>query len=39
MKVFFAILYSQLCDEKYEVKKEYREFLEKLIKKTKELGC
>ena len=39
MKVFFAIPYSQLCDEKYEVKKEYREFLEKLIKKTKELGC
>lgn len=35
MKVFFAIPYSQLCDEKYEVKKEYRIFLEKLINETK----
>ena len=39
MKIFFAIPYSQLCDEKYEVKKEYREFLEKLIEETKKLGC
>ena len=39
MKIFFAIPYSQLCDEKYEVKKEYREFLEDLIGETKKLGC
>lgn len=39
MKIFFAIPYSQLCDEKYEVKKEYREFLEKIIAETKKLGC
>lgn len=39
MKVFFAIPYSQLCDEKYEVKKEYRIFLEKLINETKKIGC
>lgn len=39
MKVFFAIPYSQLCDEKYEVKKEYRIFLERLINETKKLGC
>ncbi len=39
MKVFFAIPYSQLCDEKYEVKKEYRIFLEKLINETKKMGC
>ena len=39
MKIFFAIPYSQLCDKKYEVKKEYREFLEKLIEETKKLGC
>lgn len=38
MKVFFAIPYSQLCDEKYEVKKEYRIFLEKLINETKKIG-
>lgn len=30
MKVFFAIPYSQLCDEKYEVKKEYRIFFRKI---------
>ena len=39
MKVFFAIPYSQLCDENYEVEKKYRIFLEKLIKETKKLGC
>lgn len=39
MKVFFAIPYSQLCNEKYEVKKEYRIFLEKLVNETKRLGC
>lgn len=39
MKVFFAIPYSQLCDEKYEVKKEYRIFLERLVNETKKLGC
>lgn len=39
MKIFFAIPYSQLCDEKYEVKKEYRIFLEKLIDETKKMGC
>ena len=39
MKVFFAIPYSQLCDEKYEVEKEYRIFLERLINETKKLGC
>lgn len=39
MKVFFAIPYSQLCNEKYEVKKEYRIFLENLINETKKLRC
>lgn len=39
MKVFFAIPYSQLCDEKYEVKKEYRIFLERLVNETRKLGC
>lgn len=40
MKIFLAMPYSQLCDkEKYEVKKEYRIFFEKLTKSIKELGC
>lgn len=39
MKIFFAIPYSQLCDEHYVVRKNYREFLEKLIQSTKQLGC
>ena len=39
MKIFFAIPYSQLCDEKYEVKKEYRDFLEKIIEETKKIDC
>lgn len=39
MKIFFAIPYSQLCNEKYEIKKVYRDFLEKLITETKKLGC
>ena len=38
MKVFFAIPYSQLCDENYELKKEYRIFLERLTTETKKLG-
>ncbi len=39
MKVFFAMPYSQLCDtNKYEVKKEYRCFFEKLIKRVKDEG-
>lgn len=40
MKIFLAMPYSQLCDEeKYEVKKEYKVFFEKLTKSIKDLGC
>lgn len=28
MKVFLAMPYSQLCDENYEVKSEYKIFLQ-----------
>lgn len=31
MKVFLAMPYSQLCDEKYELKEEYKRFFVKLI--------
>lgn len=40
MKVFLAIPYSQLCDnKKYELKGEYRIFFEKLIKEFKKINC
>ena len=35
MKVFLAMPYSQLCDENYEVKIEYRQFFTKLTKEKK----
>lgn len=38
MLVFLATPYSQLCDEEYKVKKEYKEFFEKLTKEIKNLG-
>ena len=38
MLVFLATPYSQLCDEEYKVKKEYKEFFEKLTKEIKKLG-
>ncbi len=37
MKVFLAMPYSQLCDQKYELKKEYKKFFTKLIKELKRL--
>lgn|SRR5574344_1827083 len=39
MKVFLAMPYSQLCDQKYELKKEYRLFFEKLTSEIKKMGC
>ena len=39
MKVFLAMPYSQLCDDKYEVKDEYRLFFNKLTDKLKEIKC
>ena len=38
MLIFLATPYSQLCDEEYKVKKEYKEFFEKLTKEIKKLG-
>lgn len=38
MLVFLVTPYSQLCDEEYKVKKEYKEFFEKLTKEIKKLG-
>jgi len=39
MKVFLAMPYSQLCDSKYEVKKEYKDFFESITKELKKIGC
>lgn len=39
MKVFLAIPYSQLCDESYEVKAEYKEFFTKLTNELKKINC
>lgn len=39
MKVFLAMPYSQLCNQKYELKKEYRIFFEKLTAEIKKIGC
>lgn len=39
MKVFLAMPYSQLCDEKYEVKEEYKNFLVRLTNELKNLNC
>lgn len=38
MLVFLATPYSQLCDEEYKVKKEYKDFFEKLTKEIKKMG-
>lgn len=39
MKVFLAMPYSQLCDEKYEVKTEYKIFFTKLTDELKKINC
>lgn len=39
MKVFLAMPYSQLCDEKYEVKKEYKGFFTKLTNEIRKIKC
>lgn len=39
MKVFLAMPYSQLCDEKYEVKTEYKNFFTKLTDELKKINC
>lgn len=39
MKVFLAMPYSQLCDEKYEVKPEYKIFFTKLTNELKKINC
>ena len=38
MLVFLATPYSQLCDEEYKVKNEYKDFFEKLTKEIKKMG-
>jgi len=38
MKVFIAMPYSQLCDENYILKEQYKNFCEKLTKNISELG-
>lgn len=39
MKVFLAMPYSQLCDEKYEIKTEYKDFFTKLTEELKKINC
>ena len=39
MFVFIAMPYSQLCDESYLLKSEYKDFCIKLTTKLKEIGC
>lgn len=39
MKVFLAMPYSQLCNEKYEVKSEYKSFFIKLTTELKKINC
>ncbi len=39
MKVFLAMPYSQLCDEHYEVKSEYKKFFTKLTEELKKINC
>ena len=39
MKVFLAMPYSQLCDEKYEVKPEYKIFFIRLTDELKKINC
>ena len=38
MKVFLAMPYSQLCDEHYEVKSEYKKFFTKLTEELKKIN-
>ena len=38
MKVFLAMPYSQLCDENYEVKDEYKKFFYKLTSELKKIN-
>ena len=39
MKVFLAMPYSQLCDEKYEVKLEYKSFFTRLTAELRKINC
>ena len=39
MKVFLAMPYSQLCDEKYEIKTVYKIFFTKLTDELKKINC
>lgn len=39
MKVFLAMPYSQLCDEKYEVKSEYKKFFTRLTDELRKINC
>ena len=39
MKVFLAMPYSQLCDDNYEVKSEYKFFFKKLTREIKKIKC
>lgn len=39
MKIFLAMPYSQLCDENYEVREEYKNFFKKLTNQLKKIDC
>ena len=39
VKVFLAMPYSQLCNEKYEVKPEYKKFFINLTDELKKINC
>lgn len=39
MKVFLAMPYSQLCNNKYEVKSKYKEFFFRLTDELKKMNC
>ena len=39
MKVFLAMPYSQLCNEKYEVKLEYKIFFFLFTEELKKINC
>lgn len=39
MKVFLAMPYTQLCNEDNVVKKEYKDFFEKLITELENMNC
>ena len=39
MKVFLAMPYSQLCDNKYMVKEEYKKFFTSITNELKKINC